>query len=375
MQLSGAYAGIHDYDVEDIVEEPFNNLDDWTPDAAGTYVISSNRLSITGAGDAQYYRIWNDTQIDPSFVLSFDLVSGNGQIVFLGNDDKRSYAAWWNTTACGFSEIAVDGTWTNLLNVPIGITGPARMQLCIKHALDINADVKWMHATLFVDGVSTVGFTKNVADVDWVGSNWGLSAALSDTMIVDNLTVSAFSRIVEWTTIDVGDSAASGTSRAVGSTRLARQARFNSTVRIWRPGNRDSDWILPEYRPIKAGYRNERTETVTHVRTRGVLYQVDVFDDSQGRVHLHRFMQTDDPNLFSKESTYAEANKVLHNAIEKQRAVQLDMPPNPALEPHDRITYNGEEWRVVGIQRGYVVSGDAIVPKSTINAHQYIEMT
>jgi len=377
MRLTGAYAGIHDYDVEDLIQDPFDNLDNWTPDASGTYEISAGRLSITGAGDARYYRIWNDTLVDPSFVVSFDLVSGDGQIVFLGSDAKTSFSAWWTSTTSGFAKVSPNGTWTDWLIVPGGIAAPARVQLAVKYELDINTDIKWIHMTLFADGECIAGLTKNIggASYSWVSSNLGLSVTNSDVLLVDNLTVSSFARIVEWTTIDVGDNAASGSSRAVGTTRLARQARWDSTVRIWRPGNRDLDWTLPEYRPVKAAYRDEKTEVVTHVRTRGVLYQVDVFNDAEGRVHLHRFLQTDDPNLFSKEATQAEAEKVLYDAREKQRTAQIEMPPNPALEPHDRIYYNGEDWRVSGIQRGLVVSGAAVVPKSTINVQKYIEQT
>lgn len=377
MQLTGAYAGIHDYDFEDLINEPFDDLDDWTPDGVGTYVISSGQLSITGAGAARYYRIWHNTLCDPSFVLSFDLVSGPGQIVFLRGTDAASFSAWWTSTTSGFATVTADGVATTLLSVPEGIAAPARIQLAVKYTLDVDTNVKWLQASLFADGRCITSYTKNIGGTayDWVGSQFGLSVTGSNVMVVDNLTISAFARIVEWTTIDVGDNAASGTSRAVGTTRLARQARFNGTARIWRPGNRASDWTIPEHRPVKAAYRKEKIEVVTHVRTRGVLYQVDVFNDDEGLVHLHRFLQTDDPNLFSKEATESEATKVLHDAREKQYTMQLDMPPNPALEPHDRITYNGGEWRVVGIQRGTVVSGNAIVPKSTINAQQYIELT
>jgi hypothetical protein len=375
MRLCGAYAGIHDYDFENLMYDEFDNLNNWSPDALGTYVIDNSRLSITGAGDARYYICWNDETVDPSFVISVDLVSGPGQITFLGSAGGACFSAWWTTTSSGFAQVAGERTATNLISLPVGITGPSRIQLVVKYSLDINGDIKWLQGNLFSDGKSVVGFTKNIesAAYSWVGSRVGLSATDANNVLFDNFTVSAFSRIVDWTTIDIGDNAASGTSRAVGSTRLARQARFDSTARIWRPGNRDSDWTPSEHRPVKVAYRNEKTEVVTHVRTRGVLYQADVFNDDEGRVHLHRFLMTDDPNLFSKEETQAEATKVLHNEREKQRTAQIDMPPNPALEPHDRIFYDGENWRVTGIQRGYIVSGAAVVPKSTINVQRYIE--
>jgi len=372
MRLTGAYAGIHDYDFQDLILEPFDDLDDWTTDGAGTFTISSGQFSLTGAGDARLYRAWHDIDVEPSFVASFDLISGEGYVPFLGNVGGTAIAAWWTSSACGFSYIAYTGVETVLVSIPKGISAPARIQLAAKYVIDINGRIKWLHATLFADGECIVGFTKDIAPWSWLDVRLGFAVSDSNNMVVDNLTVSSFSRIVEWTTIDTGDNPASGMSRSVGTTRLARQARFNGVVRIWRPGNRDSDWTLPEHRPVKAAYRHEKIGVVTHVRTRGVLYQVDVFDDSQGIVHQHRFVQTDDPNIYSKEATRAEALKVLHDETEKQTELQLEAPPNPALEPHDRIEYNGSSWRVKGIQRGIVVSGQAVVPKSTINAQRYI---
>jgi hypothetical protein len=375
MRLAATLAGIHDFDFESIIEEPFGNLDDWSNDAAGTFEISSSRFSITGAGDDRYYRAWHDTEVSPSFVASFDAVYGHGQILLLGNDSGKCFSAWWTGDDAGFSLVHAGGEWDNLIQYPIGIAAPARVQLVVKYSLDTNDAVRWLHASLFADGSCVVGLTLEVSSsaYDWIGTRLGFSAIRDEQSIVDNLVVSAFSRVVDWTTVDIGDNPASGMSRAVGTTRMARAARHDGTMHVWRPGNRDQDWLIPDSRPTKMAYRHEKTEVVTHVRTRGVLYQTDVFDDSEGRSHGHKFTMTDDPNLFTIAETRDEALKVLHNETEKQVTAQLEMPPNFALEAHDRVKYDGQDWRIMGIQRGVVVSGNAVVPKSTLNLQRYIE--
>lgn len=378
LRLTGAFAGIHNYDVEDLIDEPFDNLDDWTADVVGSYTIVSGQLNIVGAGASRYYRIFHDESVAPSFVVSLDLVSGPGAIMFLGADDSKAFSAWWTTSTCGFSLVHAGGiTEDKLVQLPVGITAPSRVQLAVKYSLDsVNENIRWMQATLFADGQCVVGHTLDIGGTaySWTGTGIGLATTDSNTLIVDNLTVSAFSKIIEWTTVDIGDSPASGASRAVGTTRLARQARFDGTIHIWRPGNRDEDWAVPGYRPVKVAYRDAKTEAITHVRSRGVLYEADYFDDDEGAVHMHRFHLADNPNLLSREETYAEAQRVLHEFLEKQKTAQIDMPSNPLLEPFDRISYDGADWRIQGIQRSLAVTGVSIVPKAVIDTRQYLEL-
>ena len=48
MRLTGAFAGIHDWDFENEIDETFANLDSWTSDAEGSFSISSGQLQIIG---------------------------------------------------------------------------------------------------------------------------------------------------------------------------------------------------------------------------------------------------------------------------------------------------------------------------------------
>ena len=379
IRVTGAFAGIHDWDFENQLDETFANLDDWTSDAEGTFSIVSDQLQIIGGGATRYYRTWHSTEVPLSFVASFDVVSGPGQFLFLGERTSgRGFAAWWTDSACGFATVLSDGTFANIVRMPFGVSVPARMQVAVKYSLDsVNEEIRWVQGTMFIDGTPLTGFTKDIGNTqyDWTGYRVGFSAASVNTLLVDNFTISAFHRVVDWTTIDVGDSPASGQSRAVGTTRLARMARFDGTVRVWRPGDRDEDWAVPADRAVQLMDRDNRVDVSTHVRVRGVWYEADYFNDAEGEVHMHRPTLHDNPNLMSKYETFEEAQRVLHDTREKQREVQVAFPPNPTLEPHDRVSYGGSDHRIETIQTEVTVAGPGVLPRSTIAARSYLPLT
>lgn len=334
-------------------------------------------LTVVGGGSSVWYQGIHDTQSPPGFVASFDLDSGEGAFVFRAKDGASDcYLAFWTASTCGFARVNSSKVSTTLLSLPTGVTGPGRVQVAVDWKLDsADGSRKWLLMALFVDGWEYASFAEDVGDTayDWTGDGIGFAVTDSNTLIVDDLVISNFSRIVNYVSIDPGESAAQGLARAVGTTRVIYTGRYDGTLRVTRPGDRDSDYTIPLATMLRFMQRDEYRNVLTHVRTIGALHAVDRFDDAEGEVHMHRFAQGDNPNLMSEAEVYDEAGLQLNDAKEQQGSYQLSVPAKVFLERHDRITYDGEDYRSLGVNTTFQMTEDGPEYLTIIEARKYIE--
>jgi hypothetical protein len=161
-------------------------------------------------------------------------------------------------------------------------------------------------------------------------------------------------------------------SRAIGTSRVAYICRFDGTLRVWRPGNRASDWTVPTARVKRFTDRDDRTRAVTHIRAVGAMHSVDRFDDDEGDIHLHRFVQVDDPNLMSEDEVYAEAGYLLSESEEMQLAGSMVTMGQPLSEAHDVVTFDSVAYRVVGIQSTMARGAQGVYYVTTYTLRRYV---
>lgn len=348
IRRAGTLAGIHHYDFQDAIDDGFTDVVDWDNGAS-----VGNQFQLTGGGAAKWWLATHTIKHAPSFTASFDLISGSGAFFFKkATGDTRCYAAWWTGSTIGFCRIDTNGAATNLISLPITLSPPARLCVAVRYSLDsVDDERMWLLASLFFDGQCVTGMSDDLGDTayNWDGNGLGFAVYNNNVLTVDNFTVSNIARIVDWCSVDQGEAAAAGVSRAVGTTRVMYMARFDEMVRVWRPENRSLDWAIAGSRGIQLMSRKNRTDVLTHVRALGALYETDVFFDGEGDAHMHRFGIHNDPNVMTRDETYYEGYRVLHDSKEDQEAITLVGPPNPLLEVHDRITYNGVSYRVMSI--------------------------
>lgn len=375
----GAFAGIHDYDFQDTIDENFLSFAAWTGDALATWDTSASTLDATGGGSSIWYEARHSTtEVPPSFVASFDLISGEGAFVFHGRTDDSTadcYIAWWDASTCGFARVAADKTSTNLTVMPYGISGPARIQVQVKWKLDsVDESRKWLLMSMHVDGRQYVCYADDIGGTayDWANDFVGFAVTDSDNMEVDNLTIQEFTRIVDYLSIDPSETPSHGMSRAIGTSRVAYICRFDGTLRVWRPGNRTSDWTVPTARVKRFTDRDDRTRAVTHIRAVGAMHSVDRFDDDEGDIHLHRFVQVDDPNLMSEDEVYAEAGYLLAESEEMQLAGSMVVMGQPLSEAHDVVTFDSVAYRVVGIQSTMARGAQGVYYVTTYTLRRYV---
>lgn len=372
----GAFAGIHDWDFLNAVSDQFADLNDWTGDGAASWAAAGGQMQGTGGGGSLWYQLRHDVKVAPSLVITVTRISGDGAIVCRGKTGaKDALIGWWTSSTCGFSLVSSTGAETKLVSMPFGIDGIARLTLTARWQLDsVYTEKRWLNVSLFADGECLVGAAILESDVDWTGNAVGLAVYGSNTLIADDFHVPDLHRVVEWCSIDPGEAAATGMGRAIGSTRVVYMARFDGTVRVWRPGNRSVDWAVPDHYPIKVTDRSNRTSALTRIRTMGAMSQVDTFDDGEGDTHMHRFQVINDPNAEDDFDAYAAGWRALHDAKEGQEVTFLEMPPNPLLEVHDRVTFDTGDWRVLGLDRSYVMARGPQI-KMKVEARRYLEQT
>jgi len=252
IRTCASFAGVHDFDFANEIDEDFSDFADWTGDAGATWNVAGSNLSATGGGGATWYQARHSTEVPPSFVASFDLTSGNGGFVFHGKTDVSTqdcYLAWWSGSNCGFARVDAAGSGTNLISMPYGISGPARVQVAVKWRLDsVDEDRKWLLMSLFVDGREFACAADDIGGTayDWSNDFVGFAVTVANNMVVDNLTIQELSSIVDYLSIDPSEAPAAGMSRAIGTTRLRIVGRYDGTMRVWKPANRSVDWSIPD---------------------------------------------------------------------------------------------------------------------------------
>lgn len=378
IRLACSFAGAHRFDVQNLVDDDFSgDLSDWTV-SDGTWNIVAGQLEGTGGG-GDWQQIRHDNEAKPGFVCSFDYISGQGGFIFHGRDaTDRAIVAFWTDAACGFAKVADNGAETILVDMPYGIDTAARVQVVARYSLDsIDEDRLWLEMGLFVDGILYVAHATDLHSTDWgyTGEHIGFAVKDTDTLTVDNVTVSMMHRTVEWVLIDPGQTAGSGMSRAIGSSRVSYSCRFDGTIRVWRPGNRDADWTAGTHsRTLRLeGKRN--VGAPTHARVQAAIHEADSFDDDGNMERMHRFILQNDPNIMSESEAYDEARRVIHDNQERANVTRLMQVPNYLLEPNDRITVDGEDYRVVSISESLQMTTEGPRIMQTIEATKYLEFT
>lgn len=381
VRLTGAFAGVHDFDFQNKIDEDFaSGLGDWTLDIddGTTWNTPGGVLEGSAAGNPEWYQARHTTQVAPSFVASFDLMTGEGAFLFHGKTDASTsdcYIAWWNGINCGFSRVDAAKAETSLTMLPFGIVGPARIQVAVTLRLDsVDDSRKWLQMSMFVDGREIVCYAEDIAGTpyDWDEDYIGFAVTGGRTCEWDNLTVQEFHRIVDYVSVDPDETPSRGLSRAMGTTHAAILCRYDGTVRVWRPGNRSVDWAIPTARAQIKGDRDDRSGVVTHLRVMGAIHSVDRFDDAEGEVHMHRFARADDPNLMTELEVYAEAGYQMNQAREVQKTAQLAMPGQPLAERLDVVTYDGVSYRVMLVTDNMIRSQQAVGYTANLKLRRYL---
>lgn len=332
-----AFAGILDLSADKAVFDTglLSNYEDYDTG------VWSDGLG-AASGSSGWYPCTHTTEIAGSFSATFTK-TGQGGFMFAGDSSDTFHTIWWNNTNVGVSQIT-DGAETVLTSVPCTESGEADVTVGVYYQShtsidtidDITAglwfDDKLLLAFAFphIENNGKLGFAQND---DWEGT-------FQDLTIYDAHT------IVPWTSVDPGESAATGLSRVTAYTKLKLLARYDGSVRLYLGGYHVPDWTVPVDRSIQI-QQQFNVYWQSHLRTVGALHEVDTFrEGNQG----HVFSVQNDPNALTSAETELKGARLHKSVEENAESAIVTMPPNVLLEPGDIVELDGLDWRVVTIE-------------------------
>lgn len=373
-----AFAGIHDQSYATWISEAMDvatsdvsgvseisDVGNWNGEE-GSWIVYGDRLHGIGSGGAQWYKLYHTTTVDIGFVAEFDKTGNRGAFLFCSTAAYDGYLVWWTGTAVGVSDI--NGvTETILCSLPFAETGSAGVTVSVRPQRYQKIDqIDDLTISLWFDDKLLLTHTMEYEEK---GDYVGFAVYQSDSITFDNLTIYQLHQIVEWTSVDPGETASSSLGRALGYDEVFVRARYDGSVHVWRNTGTDSDWTIPASRALSVGNR-QNIYTPSHLRLVGALHEIDHFrTGTQG--HIVNVGQ--DPNVLSELATYNRAVRMHRSQAEKGEEEVLAIAPNPALEPEDVITYDGNKYRVTAIGYRIEKDGEGYRLVSTINTRECLD--
>lgn len=351
MRRCCALGGIHDFMFKDDVDEDFASaLDNWdTANATGTWSIDTQRMKGVGGGTAStyYYCQYNDP-ITPSFAVSFTKQGTYGGISFLDNE----YIVAWNGSETKIGLLNSSMVISEVLSRrQVVLVDDVEIKVVVRYHAMTNFDVlDWVSISVWQNGRCITAAADWIEDASSYGASFGMLAYESNTSYFDNINIPELHSIREWTSVDPSEPVGMGLSRVIGTTPIVYFVRHDGTFSAWVPGDRDVDWDIPEGRMTRESY-SEDFFVPHRIRMVGAFYEGVDMEQSMGEEQArHLFDMPNDPNLMTEQEAYHGAIHA-HRIMREEREVKsLVGPANPLVEPHDRVTYDGEDFRVRNVK-------------------------
>jgi hypothetical protein len=355
------YAGIHQYTFTGDFSDPFSDATAWDiAGAEGTWGAASEQMS--GVGTSGWQFCATDTYETPkAFVLDANVTGDYGAIAVLVTDLDNLVYCWWNTTNVGITQRSSDSD-TVLCSVPKTHVDDQDIRISVQPALSAS--------DCFVSMWSNEQFMANAhLDSYPSGRLLGLGCYGANTMYCTNITVPELCEVLEYVTMDVGESPGNALKRAIGRRHINYFVRWDGSLKVWRPQAVASSETLTNTDLDSLSEIIDRRGLVSHWRQVGAWDVSDAWDTDLLTKIGHRFHKDDNPDLLTEDDCEREAGYSL--ARTKQYAHQLVTagPYLPLLEPEDRVTINGEDWLISGVQ--FALAAGALLAQVSFRGYGY----
>ena len=338
-----AFAGIHDTDTEVEVSSAFatGSLSDFeTGFAEGTWVVNAGKLQGTGGGAAQWYKILCVAELNLGWVAEFDKFNNRSAFVLCSTDSYYGYIVWWDATHVAIEDMN-GTTLTQLSQIDCGEAGNAKVTVAAVPISQLDVDqVDDVAISVWFDDHHLL--TCIVPYDSGKGDKVGFAVYGADVVTFDNLFIPELYQPMSWTSVDPGEHASAGYNRVSREGAIKVRARYDGSVKIWRPESGSSIWTVPDGR-FRQYTLTREVYVPTHYRLVGAKHEVDNFrSGNQG----HIFDLGQDPNALGVDEV-TELSSRMHKDIEEEGTIiQITAPPNPVIESEDIITMDGTERRV-----------------------------
>jgi len=355
------YAGIHQYSFTGDFSEDFPDATAWdTAGAEGTWGVAGGIM--TGSATSGWnFCATSDYETPKAFVLDAQVTGDYGAIGVLVTDlDNLIYVAW-STTAVAIVQRSSDAD-TTLCSLPKTHVDSQDIRISVQPAL--SAD------DCFISMWSNGQFMVNAHLNEYPsGRKLALGCYAANTMSCSYILVPELCEVLEYVTMDVGETPGGALSRAIGRRHINYFVRWDGTLKAWRPQAVASSETLTLADLDSVSEIIDRRGLVSHWRQVGAWDVADAWDTDLLTKIGHRFHKDDNPDLLTEDDCEREAGYSL--ARSKQYAHQLVTagPYLPLLEPEDRVTINGEDWLISGIQ--FTLAAGALLAQVSLRSYGY----
>ncbi|NJL73666.1 MAG: hypothetical protein HC892_00195 [Saprospiraceae bacterium] len=145
---------------------------------------------------------------------------------------------------------------------------------------------------------------------------------------------SVFNIPVEWLTLDPGENGMSAVMRAVGERYIKYFVRADGTLMVLRPQQQNPEWVITHSEISNFQKTTDFRKLVTHVRVWSAYSYSDFVSDDIRKIG-RRFMEVNNPNVFTEDEASIEAENIFHVTRAESEVVSMTIPFNPFLEPED----------------------------------------
>lgn len=338
-RLRGEFGAIHAFEFDDLVNDPFTTLDEWTDPRSVWAILSETAIASASGAAWEYGELWSDYTTPSSFKIIGMLHENAGEgscLIFRGDGSETYYVLEINSTSCGFYYVE-DGVSTALSVLPETIYTPAKVELTVwQQQYSKEANDRYLFMTFSLDGRTILSASHHIP-LTVPGLYWGLGVKSTGVSRWDSVRIPDLSDIVIWTSLDPGETPMASIKRAVGDRVLSQLVR-REALRAWKPKAQAVDYVIPakNIRAIRPEF--DSRELISHVRMQYASGWVDVFDEDLLAAYGHHFREVYNADIYHEDEAYNEGLAVLRRAKEQATRCSIQLVGlGFLLEPEDRI--------------------------------------
>jgi hypothetical protein len=328
-----------------------------------------NHITLTAqASPTGWYKTIQSVNLPYSHLIEFSVTAWGWAAVvrLLDNDDY--WLVGIDTSGHPFVSIKTGATWTVGCSLPDVVPAEATVQIAFREVrLGATTSDVYHTVSMFLNDRHRISYTEFHASI--AGSvRFGLAVYSGLTRKFSNVRIPELAAYADWASIDPGETGDSGLRRTIEGYYIKTILKHNGTMRAW----------VPKTSPSVHNYTTEEADSIeevvdtralkTHVRLIGAYAQAEYVDTDLMRQHGHRFMEINNPYLFTEQECYEQAQLAIRRMREQAVVNTLSVLYQPLVEPEDHITTPYGE-RIV-TSRSIVFGGAGDISES-MTARQY----
>jgi|GEM_PF-2124937 hypothetical protein len=298
------------------------------------------------AGDWQVYKLSYVLQPEVLLKYRLDIRGGAGHgAAFYDGDDYIAIGFEGDT---GFLVVFEVKSGVEKLLQRIESEESSDGEVMISHReMRFNEDQRylWQVLTIWMNGLMVYTYTRKITTPHSGALQIGLLGHGVGRTFYD-IQVPQLTDFMEWSSIDPGETATGGLSRALEGRYVKYFIRYNGALRAWRPSGKPSVYTFALDDMQSKSLSFDKRGLYTHVRMLGAYQQSEYLDDLLVRKYGHRFIEVNNPYLMTPQACLREARREVARMESAATSYSLTASYVPRLELEDRITTPDGDWLI-----------------------------